>query len=91
MRTHAPAHVHSVGVGFDTKGAEPGGSHKKKRIVVKGVNKKKPVVGFEIPDSREGWVKSVGMLIDAYFEGNEQLVCVFCVRVCVRALVCVCV
>ena len=50
-----------IGVGFDTKG-------------VGKVTIKKPILTNEmhiIPDSREGWVKSVEVLLDAYFFGKE--------------------
>lgn len=50
----------SVGVGFDTKGA---GS-----TTVKGPNSSKPLHTFVIPDSREGWVESVKLLLDSYFQ-----------------------
>ena len=49
-----------VGVGFDTNGAES--------LVVK-----KPTgnpVTFVIPDSREGWVESIKILINSYSSGN---------------------
>lgn len=52
-----------VGVGFDTKGAG------KIRI-------KKPSVDtrtFRIPDSREGWVESVGVLLESYFLGKDSV------------------
>ncbi|MHA1509522.1 MAG: ATP cone domain-containing protein, partial [Promethearchaeota archaeon] len=48
-----------VGVGFDTKGAG--------KIVIK-----KPQEGataFEIPDSREGWVDSLRIVLEAFFLG----------------------
>jgi ribonucleoside-triphosphate reductase len=48
-----------VGVGFDTKGAST--------IIIKGVAKDTTSVEYTIPDSREGWVESVCMLLDAYF------------------------
>ncbi|KAL9644578.1 hypothetical protein ABK040_015317 [Willaertia magna] len=51
-----------VGVGFDTKGA---GS-----IIIKGVdNSRSPVMNI-IADSREGWVESVKVLLDSYFNGT---------------------
>ena len=46
-----------VGVGFDTKGAG--------KIKVKGPISKE--THFAIPDSREGWVASVRMLLESYF------------------------
>lgn len=48
-----------VGVGFDTKGA---GKVKIKEPKQDGV--------FVIPDSREGWVESVYLLISAFFQGR---------------------
>jgi len=48
-----------VGVGFDTKGAGT--------TLVKGIGYGKPTELFKIPDSREGWVDSVRMLMDSYF------------------------
>ncbi len=50
-----------VGVGFDTKGAG--------KIVVKEPNRERVV--FQIPDSREGWVESLGHVLRAYFYGNN--------------------
>lgn len=50
-----------VGVGFDTKGKE--------KIVVK-----KPADGtytFKVPDNREGWVKGLKLLLNAYFKGDQ--------------------
>lgn len=52
-----------VGVGFDTKGAGT-------------INILKPVImddeknTFVIPDSREGWVESIKILLDSYFNGD---------------------
>jgi len=50
-----------VGVGFDVKGAG--------KVVVR-----RPIgeAHFVIPDTREGWVESVGMLINAYLEGKPM-------------------
>ena len=50
-----------IGVGFDTKGAG--------RLTIK-----EPAWSEEvhyIPDSREGWVDSVRMLLDGYFQGSK--------------------
>ncbi len=50
-----------VGVGFDTKGAG--------KITIK-----QPQEGhfeFEIPDSREGWVESLKLMLEAYFLGKQ--------------------
>ena len=54
-----------VGVGFDTKGAE--------KILVKGPTTKRAPETFVIPDTREGWVESVGALIDSYFHGSSDI------------------
>ncbi len=51
-----------IGVGFDTRGAG--------KLVVK-----EPLPSGRlhlIPDSREGWVASVSLLLDAYFQGRER-------------------
>lgn len=48
-----------VGVGFDTKGADK-----------LAVHQPKPDGTFIIPDSREGWVESLGVLLDAFFLGK---------------------
>ena len=52
-----------VGVGFDTKGGE---------IVVKGINKDRDVQTFQIPDTREGWVESLKLLLESYFHGRTN-------------------
>ena len=54
-----------VGVGFDTKGAG--------EIVVKGVNKDRAEEIFEIPDTREGWVESLKLLLESYFHGTSPI------------------
>ena len=48
-----------VGVGFDAKGAG--------KMTIK---QPKPDGIFVIPDSREGWVESLGVLLDAFFHGR---------------------
>ncbi|ETW00821.1 ribonucleoside-triphosphate reductase, adenosylcobalamin-dependent [Aphanomyces invadans] len=48
-----------VGVGFDTKGAG--------KIMVKGPKHGGTVEIFNIADSREGWVESLRVLLEAYF------------------------
>jgi ribonucleoside-triphosphate reductase (thioredoxin) len=50
-----------VGVGFDTKGSE--------QIQVKSQSNNE--FNFIVPDSREGWVESLGYVIDSFF-GNSQ-------------------
>lgn len=54
-----------VGVGFDTKGAE--------KIVVKGPKKHRQKELYQIPDTREGWVTSVEILIDSYLKGTPEV------------------
>jgi len=50
-----------VGVGFDTKGAG--------EIVVRGINRDKNEEIYMIPDTREGWVESLKLLLESYFHG----------------------
>lgn len=47
-----------IGVGFDTKGAN---------IIPISKPNSTGLQTYRIPDSREGWVKSVGMLLRSYF------------------------
>ena len=54
-----------VGVGFDTKGAG--------EIVVKGVDKDRDEQTYEIPDTREGWVESLKLLLESYFHGQASM------------------
>ena len=54
-----------VGVGFDTKGAE--------EILIKGPNKDRDEQEFIIPDSREGWVESLKLLLESYFMGTNPV------------------
>ena len=54
-----------VGVGFDTKGAG--------EIVVKGVDENRDEQVFEKPDTREGWVESLKILLDSYFHGTAPV------------------
>lgn len=51
-----------VGIGFDTKGAGT--------LTIVGVNNDTEY--FQIPDTREGWVDSLSMLVDAYFFGKNK-------------------
>jgi adenosylcobalamin-dependent ribonucleoside-triphosphate reductase len=53
-----------VGVGFDTKGAG--------EILVKGVDKDRETI-YEIPDTREGWVESLRLLLESYFHNTPQV------------------
>ena len=54
-----------VGVGFDTKGAG--------EVIVKGVNTNKKTTTYQIPDTREGWVKSLKLLLESYFHGTNPV------------------
>ena len=54
-----------VGVGFDTKGAG--------EVMIKLPNPNKGIVEYVIPDTREGWVESLKLLLDSYFHGTEEL------------------
>ncbi|KAI8321128.1 putative adenosylcobalamin-dependent ribonucleoside-triphosphate reductase [Martensiomyces pterosporus] len=53
-----------VGVGFDTKGSA---AAKERGICVQDPSSNTPTA-FVIPDSREGWVQSLGLLIDSYLD-----------------------
>jgi hypothetical protein len=57
-----------VGVGFDTAGA----SGSVRSTVFRPDLTKRPLV-YQIPDSREGWVESVRLLIDSYFLPNPPV------------------
>ncbi len=50
-----------VGVGFDTKGAG--------KITIQ--HPKEGNFDFQIPDSREGWVESLKLILEAYFLGKQ--------------------
>ena len=54
-----------VGVGFDTKGAG--------EIIIKGVDVKRDESEFQIPDTREGWVESLRLLLESYFHGTAPM------------------
>lgn len=54
-----------VGIGFDLKGEG--------KIVVKGLDTDKESETFVIPDTREGWVESVRLLIDAFLTGGKPI------------------
>jgi hypothetical protein len=54
-----------VGVGFDTKGAG--------EIIVKGVDKDRTPQTYQIPDTREGWVESLKLLLESYFHGQSPV------------------
>ena len=51
-----------VGVGFDDKGAD-------KDFLI--YEPKLPPVTYQIPDTREGWVESLGMLINSYLRPEQ--------------------
>ena len=54
-----------VGVGFDCKGAG--------EIVVKGVDVNRDEQVYNIPDTREGWVESLKLLLESYFHGQAPI------------------
>ena len=54
-----------VGVGFDTKGAG--------EIVVKGIDDSRGETEYVIPDTREGWVESLKLLLESYFHGTSPI------------------
>ena len=54
-----------VGVGFDTKGAG--------EIMVKGVNKDRQNILYKIPDTREGWIESLKMLLESFFHNTAEI------------------
>ncbi|KAH8547664.1 hypothetical protein BGW37DRAFT_524075 [Umbelopsis sp. PMI_123] len=59
-----------VGVGFDTKGSAVA-VHKNISVHAPSNSNSKH---FVIPDSREGWVNSVGRLLDSYLSKNNSVV-----------------
>jgi ribonucleoside-triphosphate reductase (thioredoxin) len=54
-----------VGVGFDTKGAD--------EVMIKLPNPNRGVEEYEIPDTREGWVESLKLLLESYFHGTSEI------------------
>lgn len=54
-----------IGVSFDTRGAD--------LISIKGVNKNRKKESYTIPDTREGWVESVKILLESYFLGLGEI------------------
>ena len=54
-----------VGVGFDTKGAET--------LILKGPSAARKTETFIIPDTREGWVESLRLLLDSYAYGTAPI------------------
>ena len=53
-----------IGVGFDTVGAE------KEYIIY---SPSEPAYTYEIPDTREGWVESVRMLLNSFLRPNQAI------------------
>lgn len=54
-----------VGVGFDTKGAE--------KIIIKCPSETRKAEVFEIPDTRQGWVESLRLLLESHFLGTAPI------------------
>jgi len=54
-----------VGVGFDTKGAG--------EVMIKLPNPNREIETYRIPDTREGWVESLKLLLEAYFHGTAEI------------------
>lgn len=57
--------MHGVGVGFDTKGED--------KIVIHQPSTDK-VNEFVIPDTREGWAESLGLLLESFFFKNRSVI-----------------
>jgi adenosylcobalamin-dependent ribonucleoside-triphosphate reductase len=54
-----------VGVGFDTKGAG--------EVMIKLPNPNRGIEEYVIPDTREGWVESLKLLLESYFHGTAEI------------------
>jgi adenosylcobalamin-dependent ribonucleoside-triphosphate reductase len=54
-----------VGVGFDVKGAD--------EIMIKLPNPNRGIEEYVIPDTREGWVESLKLLLESYFHGTAEI------------------
>jgi len=54
-----------VGVGFDTKGEG--------EIMIKSLNSNREIETYVIPDTREGWVESLKLLLESYFHGTAEI------------------
>jgi len=54
-----------VGVGFDTLGAG--------KLIVKGPSETRKTEIFEIPDTRQGWVESLRLQLEAHFLGTAPV------------------
>jgi len=55
--------VHNCGVGFDVRGAG--------KITIKQPKNSEGSLNYIIPDSREGWVEALGLLLDSFFYGKK--------------------
>ena len=42
-------------------------------ILIKGVEIKRDAQQFQIPDTREGWVESLKLLLESYFHGHQPV------------------
>jgi len=54
-----------VGVGFDVKGAG--------EVMIKLPNPNRGIEEYVIPDTREGWVESLKLLLESYFHGTAEI------------------
>ena len=54
-----------VGVGFDTKGEG--------EVMIKLPNPNRGIEEYVIPDTREGWVESLKVLLESYFHGTAEI------------------
>ena len=54
-----------VGVGFDVKGAG--------EILIKRINRDRNEEIYMIPDTREGWIESLKLLLESYFHGTAHI------------------
>ena len=52
-----------VGIGYDTLGAG--------KVTIKAPNLSSDVIAYQIPDTREGWVESIRLLLEGYVKGNS--------------------
>ncbi|KAK9711145.1 hypothetical protein K7432_008009 [Basidiobolus ranarum] len=59
-----------VGVGFDTKGAAIA---RERGIIVTGPDATLSPSVYTIPDCREGWVKSIELIVDCYFNADMSI------------------
>ena len=57
-----------VGVGFDDKGAD------KDFVIYKPITTDAETVPFLIPDTREGWVESMALLVNSYLKPDQKYV-----------------